>query len=139
VQTIMLQAIALGKSLGLPVAADLPFWANSISCPGTSQTLDVWMLSRLDSATFMTYRNTPSVLLSIATPILKAGVAAGKPVWLAVETTDADKANAAQISYYGKGSATLFKDLATVAATAAGYSSFAGIAIHDYNGLLDMK
>jgi hypothetical protein len=128
----------LGKTLGLPVAADLPFWANSIKCPGTSQTLDVWMLSKLNSATFMTYRNTPSNLMEIAIPILKAGVAAGKPVWLAVETTDADQANTPLISYYGKGSATLFRDLATVAAKAAAYSSFAGIAIHDYNGLVDM-
>lgn len=85
----------------------------------------------------MTYRNTASELLDIATAVLEAGNTAGKPVWLAVETVDA--ADALLISYFGKSVADLFEDLVTVNATAAGYSSFAGIAIHDYGGVKSLS
>ncbi|KAK9421366.1 hypothetical protein SUNI508_05904 [Seiridium unicorne] len=133
-QSIVTQITALGQALGLPVAADLPYWADTITCPITGKTFDSWMLDNLDTATFMTYRNTASELLDIATAVLEAGNTAGKPVWLAVETVDA--ADALLISYYGKSATTLFNDLVAVNATAATYASFAGIAIHDYDGIL---
>ncbi|CAJ2512024.1 Uu.00g076490.m01.CDS01 [Anthostomella pinea] len=132
-QSIVTQVTSLGKALGLPVSADLPYWAYTITCPTTGQTLDTWMLDNLDTATFMTYRNTAAELIDIASKVLEAGNAAGKPVWLAVETVDA--ADALLISYFGKTVSALYEDLASVHAKAATYASFAGIAIHDYGGL----
>ncbi|KAI1865355.1 uncharacterized protein JN550_008403 [Neoarthrinium moseri] len=132
-QSIITQLKSLGSSLGLPVAADLPYWADKIICPDTGKGLDVWALENLDTATFMTYRNTAEELLEVATAVLEAGNAAGKPVWLAVETVAA--AEAYLISYVGKSSANLFTDLTTIKTTAAKYTSFAGIAIHDYDGV----
>ncbi|ETS76222.1 hypothetical protein PFICI_11609 [Pestalotiopsis fici W106-1] len=135
-QSIVLQVTSLGSTLGLPVAADLPYWADTINCTATSgaiQTLDAWMLDQLDTATFMTYRNTATELLDIATSVLEAGNSAGKPVWLAVETVDA--ADALLISYFGKTLSVLSSDLVTIHTQAATYSSFAGIAIHDYSGV----
>lgn len=136
-QTIVQQITSLGATLGLPVAADLPYWAETITCPTSGKTLDIWMLENLDTATFMTYRNTASELLDIATSVLEAGNTAGKPVWLAVETVDA--ADAILISYYGKTFSTLSNDLVAINTTAATYASFAGIAIHDYGGALALS
>lgn len=90
------------------------------------------MLENLDAATFMTYRNTATDLLDIATSVLEAGETTGKPVWLAVETVDA--ADAILISYFGKTFTTLSEDLVSIKSTASTYGSFAGIAIHDYDG-----
>ncbi|KAI0167641.1 hypothetical protein BJ166DRAFT_238887 [Pestalotiopsis sp. NC0098] len=132
-QSIVTQITALGQTLGLPVAADLPYWADTVTCASTGQTLDAWMLEQLDTATFMTYRNTATELLDIASSVLEAGNTAGKPVWLAVETVDA--ADALLISYFGKTLSVLHSDLVTVHAQAATYASFAGIAIHDYSGV----
>lgn len=135
-QTIVTQITSLGQTLGLPVAADLPYWADTVNCTSTTgaiQTLDAWMLEQLDTATFMTYRNTATELLDIATSVLEAGNSAGKPVWLAVETVDA--ADALLISYFGKTLSVLSEDLVTVHTAATTYSSFAGIAIHDYSGV----
>ncbi|KAH8199970.1 hypothetical protein TruAng_005851 [Truncatella angustata] len=133
-QSIVTQVKTLGEALGLPVVADLPYWAYTIECPTTGQTLDSWMLNNLDSAVFMTYRNTAAELLDIATKALEAGNTAGKPVWLAVETVDA--ADSLLISYYSKTKSALFEDLVSIKTTASSHSSFAGIAIHDYDGVV---
>ncbi|KAH8655312.1 hypothetical protein BX600DRAFT_439824 [Xylariales sp. PMI_506] len=138
-QSLVSQVTSVGATLDLPVAADLPYWAYTISCTSTSgtTTLDSWMLNTVDSVTFMTYRNTPSELLDIATEAFEAGNTAGKDIWLAVETVDA--ADAALISYYGQTLARLAEDLTTVNSSASVYSIFAGIAIHDYSGAIALS
>ena len=85
----------------------------------------------------MTYRNTASEILSISTSVLEAGVKTGKKVWLAVETTDVVDEDI--ISYFGMAYSTLMADLKIVEKTASGYARFAGVGIHDYNGLLGLK
>lgn len=132
--TIASKVKAMGDELDLPVVADLPFWANTIPCPGSDVTLDVWMLSTLDTANFMTYRNTPSELLSIATPALEAGVKTGKPVWLAVETVNTEEGD--QVSYYGQTLSELLEDLDEIDTLASRYTSYAGIGIHYYSGVM---
>lgn len=134
---MVLKVVALGKSLDLPVAHDLPFWAYTLADPSSGETMDNWMLRVLDSATFMTYRNNVDTLMSIATSALQAGIRAGKPVWLAVETTDTD--DAAVISYYGYSRSTLTSDLQEITAKASSYSSFVGIAVHDSDGWAAMS
>jgi hypothetical protein len=129
---------AFAKPLDLPVAADLPFWAHTVSCQDA--TLDTCLLPHLDSVTFMTYRNTPGELLAIAMPLLKTVHDADpeKAVWFAVET-DSKCAEAELISYAGKSAATLIGDLATVEKNAVKSSNnFAGIAIHSYSDFVAM-
>lgn len=115
------------------IAADLPFWANTIqSANATFPTMDAWMLGIVDSATFMTYRSDPALLLDIAAPALEAGdAAADKQVWLAVETTDVGDA---ALSYYGRSKSELAEDLVTIQEGAETHASFAGIAVHDSVG-----
>ena len=118
-----------GESLGIPVAADLPFWANTILCPTSGATLFAWILAKLDMVpvTAMTYRNTPAELLSIAVVGLDARIVARKPIWLAVEANDVT--DASLINYYDETFTRLVADLKAVDTGAAQYSSYAGIAI----------
>jgi len=120
------------KQLKIKSSADLPFWLNTIKTADGSQALDAWMLSKLDTANFMTYRNTATALLDVANAALKAGLAAKKPVRLAVETLKS--AEGANISFYGKGAINLQAQMLQVTLLAKLFSSFAGIAIHDYEG-----
>uniref|UniRef100_A0A8H7K4P8 Uncharacterized protein n=1 Tax=Bionectria ochroleuca TaxID=29856 RepID=A0A8H7K4P8_BIOOC len=130
-QGVAQKVASLASSLGITVAADLPFWANTLDSTITGQTVDIWMLNLLDYATFMTYRNTVPALLDIATPVLAAGNEVGKPVWLAVETIQLPEDN---LSYYGQPVSKLQSDLNEIATAVQGQSSFAGIAVHDYDG-----
>ncbi|KAH8884382.1 hypothetical protein GQ53DRAFT_846310 [Thozetella sp. PMI_491] len=130
-QNVVQQVSTFGKQLNMPVAADLPFWTYTLTSPTTGQTLDLWLLNVLDSATFMTYRNTAAGVVSLTPPILSAAHATGKRVWFAVETTQVEEGN---VSYFGKSAATLASDLKQIASSAAGDTSFAGIGVHDYNG-----
>ncbi|KAF1962369.1 hypothetical protein CC80DRAFT_160021 [Byssothecium circinans] len=129
--TIVDKVKTQAKSLDLPVAADLPFWANTVSCEGS--TLDVCMLNHLDTTTFMTYRNTPTELLAVAKPLLTSASSknAGKPVWLSIETSP-DCADAELISYAGKSVSTLMSDLKKIESAATKLGGFAGISIHSY-------
>jgi len=120
------------KPLNLRVAADLPFWSNTVACRNSK--LNTCMLGHLDSITFMTYRNKPKELLEVAAPLLQAVAAAnsGTTVWLSVETSS-KCAEAELISYAGKSVTTLMNDLSTVENAAAKKDSgFVGIAVHSY-------
>jgi len=129
---------SFAKTANLSVTADLPFWAHSIPCKGS--TLGTCMLARLDAATFMTYRNTAQNLIDLATPLLKTAETAtpNKRVWLSVETK-ADVEEAELISYAGKSVGTLLDDMATAEKFAAQYKNFAGIAIHHYKDFIALR
>lgn len=120
----------------MTVAADLPFWTHTMSDPTTGQTMDAWMLDRLDSVTFMTYRNTVDQLVDVAATPLAAGNLAGKPVWLAVETIASTEA---RVSFKGLATvSTLSSRLRSIAKGCSNHSSFSGIAVHDYAGWLEL-
>ena len=124
--------VSVTEPLNLTVAADLPFWANTVACG--DGTLDTCLLGNLDSVTFMTYRNTAAELLRVTTPLLNAAAetASGKPIWLAVEmcAEAADTPNT--ISYNGTSVERVECDLAMVEKNATAYSGFAGFAFHSY-------
>lgn len=89
------------------------------------------MLDILDSAVFMTYRNTPQALLDLAKPALQAaGECGGKDITLAVETLR--NTEAPFVSYYGMGKQRLADDLTSISGVAIQW--FGGLAVHDYRG-----
>lgn len=133
--SIVDKTVAAAKPLGLPVAADLPFWANTVACEGTK--LDACMAKKLDSMTFMTYRSTPKDLLDVATSVLQTVSSHGKKGLVSVETASG-VAEASLISYAGKALSTLVGDLSKIEQLAKGHSGFNGIAVHDYKSLTAM-
>jgi len=118
------------RQLKIKSAADLPFWLNTVNTADGSQPLDTWMLSTLDTASFMTYRNTADALSDVATAALKAGQATGKPVRLSAETLRSDEGS--YLSFYGTNNTYMQGQLQQVASKAKAYSSYAGMSIHDY-------
>ncbi|KAF7540413.1 hypothetical protein G7054_g1311 [Neopestalotiopsis clavispora] len=136
----------------LPVTADLPFWLHTVPPPpshpsrpngrgggGGDYHVDA-LLSVLDGAVFMTYRNTPAVLADIAGPAL--AVAArhpGKSVDLALETLNCDE-EGRHISYHGLGRARFEADLAVVEGRMVPWTERhrMGVVIHDYHGWAGM-
>ncbi|PVI04670.1 hypothetical protein DM02DRAFT_159330 [Periconia macrospinosa] len=134
--SIVGKTVEAGKALGLPVAADLPFWANTVDCEDTK--LDAYMAKKLDSITFMTYRASPLDLLDVASPVLKTVSGLGKKAYVSVETAS-NVADASLISYAGKALGTLVDDLSKVEQLAMAHSGFSGIAVHDYKSLVAMS
>lgn len=120
---------ANAQSPPLPVAADLPFWLNTL-VDSAGKRLDLSMLDILDGAVFMTYRNTPQALMDIAQPALQAADGCGgKYITLAVETVQNNETPT--LSYYGMGGKLLSSDLGSMDAMAIQW--FGGLAVHDYH------
>ncbi|GGS86512.1 hypothetical protein GCM10010156_51310 [Planobispora rosea] len=131
-----------------PLEADVPFWyhtvpaapsgadpANSAGSPttGGSGTLADEVLARTDAVTVMSYRDTatgPGSIMEISADMLRRGERAGRPVRLGAETLRLP--DCPHCTFHGKGRAAMDAALAEVDAAAAGYPSFAGIAVHDY-------
>ncbi|KAK6080869.1 hypothetical protein SCUP234_04967 [Seiridium cupressi] len=95
----------------LPLAADLPFWLNTLNATKGGR-LDKAIMTILDSATIMSYRNSASALMDVAGAALQMGKTLNKPVWLGVETCQSQEGN--YISYYGLGKKKLTADLASI-------------------------
>lgn len=133
-ETIVQSVSSFARSHGMSTAADLPFWTYTMSDPATGQAMDSWMLNVLDSVTFMTYRNSVSELFDVAEKPLAAADAAGKQVYVAVETV---ASNEAKVSFKGLATVTsLSTKLQSIKIECANHTSFAGIAVHDYAGWL---
>jgi len=128
-----------------PIEADIPFWFNTVPATasgGASSSLDREIMKRTAGVTVMSYRNTatgPDGTLDIATAALTAGAALGKPVRLGQETTYlGDTAVDRKQTFYGWTRTDMETQLAQVNAGAAGYSSYAGLAIHSAAGYAAM-
>lgn len=124
----------------LPVTADLPFWLHTVPCAGGVDPVDA-LLSVLDGAVFMTYRNAPAVLADIAGPALAA--AARHPratVDLAVETRNCDE-EGKHLSYHGLGRGRLERDLAVLEGRVlpGPHRHRMGLVVHDYHGWAEMQ
>lgn len=130
----------------LPVAADLPFWLHTLSCPDSKESLDLVMMRALDGAVFMTYRNNPQVLADIASDALLAGWSCRKKIediYLAVETLPSEEGT--HISYHGMQKHRLQSDLACLE-SGRGLKQrqvyetwFGGLAVHDYHTWVAME
>lgn len=133
-ESIVTYVSSFARSHGIPAAADLPFWAYAMSDPTTGQAMDSWMLNALDSVTFMTYRNSVEELFQVAEKPLAAADAAGKQVYVSVETVASAEA---QVSFKGLATVTsLSTKLQSIKIECSNHTSFAGIAVHDYAGWL---
>ncbi|KAF1979612.1 hypothetical protein BU23DRAFT_548821 [Bimuria novae-zelandiae CBS 107.79] len=130
----------------LPVTADLPFWLHTLLYPDNKQRLDLVMMSILDGAVFMTYRNTPQGLIDIASEALQSGWECRKRremVYLAVETVPSEEGS--HISYHGMRAGKLHSDIGCLE---SGHGLrrrrdhetwFGGLAVHDYHTWVAME
>lgn len=124
----MLEALRADSSH--PLEADLPFWAGTVQ-----HRRSTWadaVLARVDAVTAMSYRDTAAAILDVGDDLLSRGDRAGVPVRLAVETRALSDCR--HCTFFEEGEPAMRQAVATVSSTAARHPSFAGVAVHDYDG-----
>ena len=97
--------------------------------------MDIWILDRVDSANFMTYRNLSVGIENIAPPTLQAGEETRKQVWLGGET---EVAAAAETSFYGQTFQATQAALAAFSNAESANDYFTGIAVDDLTSWMAM-
>lgn len=131
-QSNVLYMVQRANDLQLPIAADLPFWLNNFKVPDGTSTLSSWMIKQYDSVTLMSYRDTGTGVFNAAKAGLQEGAALGKKVFTGVETNNTPEGDT--ISFYEEGADYMNDELVKLVELAGTYSSFGGIAVHDYTG-----
>ncbi|MFD1885734.1 hypothetical protein [Paenibacillus wenxiniae] len=131
-QQSVLSVSQTAQQLGISASADIPFWLHTLYTADQKTTLSSWMMQQYDSITIMAYRDRADAIVDVASAELAEGVTAGISVYVGVETNASAEGNG--ITFYEEGAAYMNQQLQIVDDTASTYSSFAGIAVHDYAG-----
>ena len=92
------------------------------------------ILEQVDSLALMDYYDQTARILRAAEPFLQAGEAAGKKIWIGLETQDLVRMGQGQFSntYYDEGWSGLERDLRFMEEQLAGSPAFGGMAVHTY-------
>lgn len=122
--------------MNLPLSAALPFWMDNYKIPYTNMSISYWMISVLDSATIMTYRDTGNAIYDLGKKELEEAQQLNKKISLSVETKYSSEGN--RVTFYEEGVTYMNNQLAIVNTKASIHTSYAGITIHDLNGWMNL-
>lgn len=125
------------EEINLPLNAALPFWLDKYKAPGENVSLSYWMISKFDSVSLMTYRDTATAIYELGKIELSEAALLNKKVYLSVETKASNEGNF--VTFYEEGAAYMGTELQSVRSKALVHSSFAGIAVHDIVGWMNME
>lgn len=123
-----LRLLDLLRATGMPVEVDVPFWYSTVVLPGGGNLADA-VLARVSRVTVMSYRSTVPSLMDVARDMLTRA-RPGTSVRLAVETQQL--ADCPYCTFYGTRESALTSALGDIDRQAAGYATYAGIAVHQY-------
>ncbi|BFH61631.1 hypothetical protein [Paenibacillus azoreducens] len=123
--------------LNLPLAADIAFWLGNYKTADGKQSLSRFVIGQFDSVTIMSYRDTAAAIHQIAEQELKDAASLGKTAFTAVETRPSKEGR--YISFHGVSLDVMNKQLVQLHDLAKVHPSYAGIAIHDFDGWKDLK
>jgi hypothetical protein len=118
---------------GMTMAFDIPFWINGYPVPGTSYPFSSWLLEKADGVVIMAYRNTAlgsNGIIARAKPIILEAATLKKPAVIAVDTVPSKEGD--HISFYALNPAVMEIQLRMVKESLTPYSSYSGVAVHDY-------
>ncbi|MBU5444863.1 copper amine oxidase N-terminal domain-containing protein [Paenibacillus sp. MSJ-34] len=127
------------KGSGLTVTFDVPFWLHTVKIPETDYSFSAWLLEKFDRLVIMDYRNVAlgkDGIVENADAIMREASTLRKQVIVAVETAQNSESDRA--SFYSMSVEAMEKELQTAHRKLARYSSYAGLAIHDYPGWVAM-
>lgn len=110
----------------------IPFWYDS----SQYGYLDQGVMDLTDEVAIMDYTNNAANLASYPTAEMNYASQTGKTVWIGVETTQ--QSSAPQTSFYGYGNADMESAFAAALPTLQSQACFAGYAIHDYTGYVNL-
>jgi hypothetical protein len=112
-----------------PLEADVPFWLATV--PAGKGNLADAVIARVHAITVMSYRDSAAGVLEVGADLLARGQSASRPVRLAAETQPL--ADCGYCTFAAQTRSALTTHLSTVDTEAARYSSFNGVAVHDYD------
>jgi hypothetical protein len=112
-----------------PLDADVPFWLATVPA-GTGNLADA-VIARVHAITVMSYRDSAAGVLDVGADLLGRAQSAGRPVRLAAETQPL--ADCGYCTFATQSRTGLDAQLSMVDTGAAGYTSFKGVAVHDYD------
>jgi len=128
--------VGQASDLGLPLSAALPFWLDNYKVPDSEQTLSSWMISRFDSVTLMSYRDSAKAVYDTAKTEFAEGESMNKKIYTGVETKPSKEGNF--ITFYEEGIDVLNEQLVLLEQMGSSQSSFGGIAVHDLVGWMNL-
>jgi hypothetical protein len=115
----------------LPLAADIPFWFDTIGTGGRATLAEAVMRST-DAATVMAYRDAGADVIDVARQEVRIAGRLGKPVTIGVETAEVGPE---QVTFFEEGRAALEVALTDVESEFASDTGFGGVAVHHYESL----
>ncbi|GAB6989992.1 hypothetical protein [Paenibacillus pini] len=126
--------LSAASSSGLELGIDLPFWFDSYKMPDNPDIkLNEWFMKSFDRVTIMAYRNTIDSehgIVYLAKDELELADRLGKQILIAVNTKEMP--GQSHTSFYGKDRQQLSTSLEQLSDLLHSYSSFGGVAIHDF-------
>jgi hypothetical protein len=136
-RAMMNRKAASGQNLNIGAAIPRQFTGVTATWNGTKETVAQHSQDILDYVTEMCYRNLASGTGNIedqANPVVSYADQIGKPMFVAVETTDINASgDPAKISFYTNGSSYMETQLNALYSNYANDSGFHGMAMHYYD------
>ena len=122
----------------LELGIDIPFWFDDIR---TSEggSLNEWLMNSFDHVTVLAYRNevdSEHGIVYLSQDELKLADKLGKHVLVGVNTKEMP--GETHTTYFGRGKEQMNQSLANLSNELSSYSSFAGIAVHDFRNWENM-
>jgi hypothetical protein len=108
----------------------VPCWLATVPAGG-GNLADAVIIARVHAITAMSYRDSATGVVDFGADLLARAQSASRPARLAAETRPL--ADCGHCTFAAQSRSGLSSHLSTVDTTAARYTSFNGIAVHDYD------
>lgn len=131
--TGIVTAITAAAAADLPVDVDIPAWYWTVKTLD-GQTADVAITQAADGITLMSYQDTSDKIVDISLRQMRTALAAGKPVTIGVNLAQPVE-DTPDSSLWGQSPQAIRACLDAVAAKAANWPGFTGVAIHEAESL----
>jgi len=121
------------RGSGLKITLDVPYWLHNVKVPDTEYSFSAWLLEKFDCLVIMDYRNHAlgkNGIVDNAHAMLREASALNKQAIVAVETAKSSEGD--RVSFYSKSVDFMEQELQTAHQELSQYTSYAGMAIHDY-------
>ncbi|OZB95198.1 hypothetical protein [Paenibacillus sp. XY044] len=138
IQAFLDAAHASGSTLDLGI--DLPFWFDGYTVPNQGdEKLTEWFMKSFDHVTILAYRNTVDSehgIVELARDEMESAQKLGTKALVAVNTKQMPGEE--HTSFYGSGKSEMDQSLKSLSAALESYTSYGGIAIHDFRNWENM-
>ena len=123
---------------GLELGIDIPFWFDNITL-ADGGSLNEWLIGTFDHTTVLAYRNVADSehgIIHLSKNELEIADRLGKQVLVGVNTKEMP--GEAHTTFYGHGKEQMNKTLQQLSSGLSSYTSFAGLAVHDFRNWENM-